>query len=117
MVKVTDLLSGVTSLWSASARMEITTRHACKGPRPAGRAGFYQAIIVGRVGAGLLPERTDPGQSTPRTRARRFTSHARAGAPTPTLPASPRPAVQRLTGGSDFGADPSDLRRALGNAA
>lgn len=66
---------------------EITTRQAGSGPRPTGRAGFDQAIAVGRAGAGLLPRRTDPGQGTPHTRGQAF-HEPHAGIGTSTNPAS-----------------------------
>jgi hypothetical protein len=81
-------------------------RQACNEPRhqgwsPRGGHASDQAIAVGPGSASAPgPGRTDPGQDTPRKGVRRFTSHAQNQVTTPTLPASPRPATQRLTGAS-----------------
>jgi hypothetical protein len=78
MAMATDLLSGVTLLGSASARVEITTRQACKGPRPSGSG---RLLIKPSWWAGSAPVSRPNGQipgRAPATRAKRFTSHARA---------------------------------------
>jgi transposase InsO family protein len=61
-----------------------------------------QATEVGRVGAGLPPQRTDPKQGTPERGAMRFTSHINKQ--TDTNPASQPQASQSQnhTGASSF---------------
>ena len=80
----------------------ITARYACNGPGPvsAGRASFHQAIVVGRAGAGLPTEWTNPGQCTPSPAARRFTSHIPLEDTNTSLPVSPRPTKKTITDGS-----------------
>ena len=63
---------------------------------------FYQASVVGSAGAGLPAGWTNPRQCAPSPAARRFTSHIPLEDNDTSLPVSPRPTKNTITGDSHW---------------